>query len=107
MTWEIEYTDDFGIWWEGLGESEQVSVDVSVGLLEEKGPDLGYPHSSNIQDSQLAHLRELANPIGCFTRSTLDEWRYCFLAGKRPATIVGTKSIFQKRRSSTQSFSKN
>jgi hypothetical protein len=59
MTWEIEYTDDFGIWWEGLDESEQVSVDVSVGLLEEKGPDLGYPHSSNIQDSQLAHLREL------------------------------------------------
>lgn len=26
MTWEIEYTDEFGEWWAGLGEDEQESV---------------------------------------------------------------------------------
>lgn len=57
--WEIEYTDDFGRWWESLDEDEQISVDVTVGLLEEKGPDLGYPHSSGILNSQVTHLREL------------------------------------------------
>lgn len=24
MNWEIEYTDDFGGWWEGLSEETQV-----------------------------------------------------------------------------------
>jgi hypothetical protein len=33
--WEVEYTDEFGHWWEQLSESEQVSVAASVMLLEE------------------------------------------------------------------------
>jgi hypothetical protein len=26
MTWEVEYTDEFGDWWASLNEDEQVSV---------------------------------------------------------------------------------
>jgi hypothetical protein len=36
-----------------------VSVAASVMLLEERGPSLGYPHSSSIQSSRHSHMREL------------------------------------------------
>jgi hypothetical protein len=33
MQWNVEYTDEFGEWWAGLTEDEQVSVAATVGLL--------------------------------------------------------------------------
>jgi hypothetical protein len=57
MPWEVEYTDEFGDWWESLTEDEADSVMASVGLLEERGPTLGYPHTSDIKGSR--RLREL------------------------------------------------
>jgi hypothetical protein len=58
MTWEIEYTDEFGEWWSQLSEEEQESVDASVRLLGDRGPALGYPHSSGIlYDEHLDQLR--------------------------------------------------
>lgn len=57
--WEVEYTDEFGDWWNGLTEAEQESVDASVRLLEERGPHLGHPHSSGIARSRHPHMREL------------------------------------------------
>lgn len=59
MKWDVEYTDEFGDWWEGLEEFEQVAITASVQLLEELGPHLGYPHSSNIHGSKYNHMREL------------------------------------------------
>ena len=59
MKWEVEYTDAFGHWWSGLSEEEQVSLTASVQLLEERGPNLGFPHSSGIQGSKHSHMREL------------------------------------------------
>jgi len=56
---EVEYTDEFGAWWEALTEAEQESVAYSVGLLEAKGMTLGHPHSSKINGSKHAHMREL------------------------------------------------
>ncbi|MNF93889.1 hypothetical protein D3C84_765800 [compost metagenome] len=59
MSWETEYTDEFGGWWETLTADEQESVAVSVRLLEERGPALGFPHSSGINGSRHSHMREL------------------------------------------------
>ena len=56
---EVEYTDEFGTWWQGLSEAAQESVDASVRLLEARGPNLGYPHSSGIARSRHPHMREL------------------------------------------------
>jgi hypothetical protein len=42
MSWDIEYTDLFGAWWEGLTEKEQGSVAAAVALLENVGPHLPY-----------------------------------------------------------------
>jgi hypothetical protein len=57
--WEVEYTDELGEWWGALTEAEQESIDASVRLLEEKGPNLGFPHTSGIEGSRHTHMREL------------------------------------------------
>ena len=59
MLWSIEYTDEFGVWWEELSDAEQESVAASVGLLERLGPDLPYPHSSGVVGSRHGRMREL------------------------------------------------
>ncbi len=58
MTWEVEYSDEFGDWWNSLSEAEQESLDASVRLLEERGPNLGFPHSSGINGSKHSHMRD-------------------------------------------------
>jgi hypothetical protein len=59
VAWEVEYTDEFDGWWEGLGDPEQRSVAHVIRLLEEKGPNLPYPHSSKIASSRHNAMREL------------------------------------------------
>jgi hypothetical protein len=59
MTWDIEYTDLFGAWWEGLTEAEQVSVKASVDLLAQVGPELPFPYCSQVKGSKYGRMREL------------------------------------------------
>ena len=59
MAWKVEATDEFGRWWEGLTEPEQIDVDASVRLLEQFGPTLRFPYSSGIEGSKHGHMREL------------------------------------------------
>ena len=40
MAWDIEFTDEFGGWWETLTDGAQIDVDTVVGLLQENGPNL-------------------------------------------------------------------
>lgn len=57
--WEVEYTDEFGDWWDGIDPDAQEDIDSIVGLLEEFGPHLGFPHSSGVTTSKHSHMREL------------------------------------------------
>jgi hypothetical protein len=59
MAWEVEFTDEFGQWWNGLTEDEQKSIALSVRLLQEFGAALPFPHSSGIVGSKHSHMREL------------------------------------------------
>jgi hypothetical protein len=59
MAWEVEFSDEFGEWWDGLTASEQKSVDFTVSLLQEAGPTLRMPHSSGVEISRHARMREL------------------------------------------------
>ena len=64
MTWQVEYTDEFGTWWDTLGEGERIRVTASVGLLERRGPNLPFPHSSGVSGSRHGHMRELRVQVG-------------------------------------------
>ena len=59
MSWDVEYTDEFGEWWDSLSEDEQISIDASVQLLIQHGANLRFPHSSGVNDSKHSHMREL------------------------------------------------
>ncbi len=59
MPWPVEYTDEFGEWWDLPTESEQISVAAHVSKLEQRGPNLPFPYSSGIEGSRHAHMREL------------------------------------------------
>jgi len=58
-TWEVEFTDEFGEWWDTLDADEQESIDAIVGLLEVEGPRLRFPYSSRVSTSHHAEMREL------------------------------------------------
>jgi hypothetical protein len=57
--WQVEFTDEFGEWWDDLTEAEQIDVNAVVRLLEEKGPGLGRPHVGSIRGSRHANMKEL------------------------------------------------
>ncbi|MEH1956670.1 type II toxin-antitoxin system RelE/ParE family toxin [Nostoc sp.] len=59
MTWEVEFTNEFEMWWVELDDSTQVSIDTVVRLLEARGPELPFPYSSKINGSRHSHMREL------------------------------------------------
>lgn len=59
MSWEVEYTDEFGEWWESLKGGQQTKLRESVLLLREFGPALEFPHSSKVQRSAYGEMREL------------------------------------------------
>ena len=59
MSWEVEYTDEFGEWWNGLGEAEQEGISAIAEILMQRGPDLPFPYSSGVAGSKHAHMREL------------------------------------------------
>jgi len=59
MSWNVEYTDEFGQWWNSLTEAEQDDFAAVVTLLMEHGPHLPFPYSSGIKGSRHGHMREL------------------------------------------------
>jgi len=59
MSFEIEFTDEFRAWWDGLNEAEQDSVEWSVLLLQSEGPALGRPQVDTLKGSRFPNLKEL------------------------------------------------
>ncbi len=64
MAWEVEFTDEFEEWWHTLSEPEQGRVDGRVRLLMERGPNLGFPFSSQVKSSRFPEMRELRAQAG-------------------------------------------
>jgi hypothetical protein len=63
MAWEVEYTDEFEAWWNGLTEEEQIELNAKVRLLEQHGPVLPKPHSDVIVTSKHANMKELRGKV--------------------------------------------
>jgi len=59
VAWEVEVTDEFKAWWNGLTEAEHISVERGVLLLEERGVYLPFPYSSGVKGSRHSAMREL------------------------------------------------
>jgi hypothetical protein len=59
VTWEVEVTDQFLEWLEGLSADQQDSVTDRVDLLAERDPDLGRPVVDLVQSSRHHNMKEL------------------------------------------------
>jgi hypothetical protein len=99
MAWNVEYTDEFEAWWVGLNEGEQIDIDAVVGLLEEKGPNLPYPYSSDVKGAKYGAIRELriqhdGKHIESFMPSIPADQPFCLLAVRRLAESAGTNNTY-------------
>lgn len=95
MPWEVEFTDEFNLWWESLTWDEQARISAAVRHLEERGPSLGFPFTSGVVTSRHSQMRELrvqveGRPIRILY--AFDPRREALLlwAGTRLETTVGT-----------------
>lgn len=59
MTCEVEFTNEFDEWWNGLTEGEQESVESVVDQLEHYGTTLAFPYSGGVKGSKYKRMREL------------------------------------------------
>ena len=57
--WEVEYTDEFEEWWQGLTEAQQEALDDRVMLLAEAGPALKRPGVGDVATSRHSNMKEL------------------------------------------------
>jgi hypothetical protein len=83
--WEVEYTDEFGEWWDSLSQSEQDAVAFSVGLLIKDGPELRFPHSSKIRGSRHGKMRELRSQCNGYAFRTF----YAFDPKRNAILLIG------------------
>jgi hypothetical protein len=63
----VEYTDQFEHWWDQLSMEEQAAIDVTVEVLQERGPGLGRPLVDTVHGSRYGNMKEL-RPRGGFIR---------------------------------------
>jgi hypothetical protein len=61
--WQVEYTDEFGNWWNGLVEAEQDAIARNVETLRRVGPTLGRPQVDTVNGSRHPNMNELRNAI--------------------------------------------
>jgi len=59
VAWEVEFTEEFGAWWDGLSVDEQNSIADGVYVLEEFGPTLTRPQADTVRGSKYPNMREL------------------------------------------------
>ena len=59
MDYEVEVTDEWLAWFDGLADAEQEEVAAGVSLLERLGPHVPFPYSSGVKGSRHSHMREL------------------------------------------------
>jgi hypothetical protein len=91
--WDIEFTDEFGIWWGNLSEDEQESLTVSVKVLEVLGPALGRPHADTVNESRHRNMKELrtqahGRPLRTF---------YAFDPRRKAILLIGGDKTGDKR----------
>jgi hypothetical protein len=80
--WEVEYTDEFGEWWESLTQQERNAIDKSVTLLESVGLPCHSPIAVTFKDRDMAlcgsygsNVRE--DRFAPYTHLIPGEWLYC------------------------------
>ena len=62
--WEVEYTNEFGDWWDTLAMGQQEALDDRICLLADHGPALKRPVIGAIAGSRHNNMKELRASAG-------------------------------------------
>ena len=57
--WDVEFTDEFGRWWDSLEEAVQEASAHDVDVLEQIGPGLGRQIVGTLSGSRVPNMKEL------------------------------------------------
>ena len=80
--WDVEFTEEFGTWWESLDEATQEAVAHDVEVLGQIGPGLGRPIVGTLSGSRFPNMKELR------TRSARQAIRIAFAFDPRRRAIL-------------------
>ena len=59
LPYEVNITDEFREWWDGLTVTQQEDIAARVELLEQEGPSLGRPVVDRVAMSAFHNMKEL------------------------------------------------
>jgi hypothetical protein len=57
--WGVEFTDEFGQWWDTLLQAQQDAIDRAVAQLQALGPALNRPLADTVKGSRHPNMKEL------------------------------------------------
>ena len=80
--WDIEFTDEFGRWWDTLPLAAQETIAHDVEVLGHVGPALGRPLVDNVRLSRHANMKELR------TQHRRSAYRILFAIDRRRTAIL-------------------
>ena len=112
MPWTVEYTDEFGAWWASLSEAQQDDTDRVVGLLEARGPQLGFPIPQGLPGHSMPTCgsygsKVAAIPSGSFMPLIRAARLFCSSVATRLATTASMTPISPSRIGSAMPISQN
>jgi hypothetical protein len=97
MDWEIILDEEFAAWLMSLEVDIRNAILAHVGLLAERGPNLGRPYVDTLKGSKFDNLKELR------IQFRGDPWRVLFAFGPRRSAVIlvggnkgGDKRWYQK-----------
>jgi len=91
--WEVEFTDEFGKWWETLTEDQQDAIVVGIRLLQAIGPALGSPHADTVKRSRHKNMKELRSQAHGEPLRTF----YAFDPRRKAILLIGGTKAGDKR----------
>ncbi|MBI5726134.1 MAG: hypothetical protein HZA50_19395 [Planctomycetes bacterium] len=77
--WEVEFTDEFDLWWDTLSLTEQAAIEAGIQLLERLGPLLSRPYADTVKGSRHSNMKELSTPpqkFGADNHAARASWHF-------------------------------
>jgi hypothetical protein len=82
MEWDVQFDEDFLLWFNGLVEPLQDEILAHANVLRERGPQLGRPYVDTVEDSDFTNMKELR------VQFRGDPWRILFAFDPNRAAIL-------------------
>jgi DNA-binding XRE family transcriptional regulator len=100
VAWDVEFTDEFGSWWETLDEDAQTSINAVVLVLDKIGPALTRPYADTLKGSRHPNMRELrvqhqGRPFRLLYAFDPRRTAIILIGGDKVETIGGTTCTFR------------